>query len=134
MIKAVIFDYGGVINRNLRKQRDLIRFSRELRRTNIQTAVLSNMAQSIAWFITLKGDFRGFKPVVISSRVGVAKPDPKIYKIILEKLSLEPTEVIFIDNRPGNLVPAKAMGMAVVHAENTQQVIEDVKKIISAIN
>ncbi|MGY4884250.1 MAG: HAD family hydrolase [Nanobdellota archaeon] len=52
-----------------------------------------------------------FKIIISSCDVGAAKPDSKIYEILLKKLDMHPDEVIFIDNRIENLSPAEKMGI-----------------------
>ena len=52
-----------------------------------------------------------FDHVVISSEVGLHKPDPKIYKYALNVSSSESREVLFIDDLEKNLTPAKELGI-----------------------
>jgi putative hydrolase of the HAD superfamily len=49
--------------------------------------------------------------VVESSVVGLRKPDPKIYKLACERLSVKPAETVFLDDLGPNLVPAKKLGI-----------------------
>lgn len=52
--------------------------------------------------------------VVISAEVGVAKPDPKIYEIFLERSGATPREVVYVDDKVQNLVPASRLGMRTI--------------------
>jgi putative hydrolase of the HAD superfamily len=52
-----------------------------------------------------------FRLIVSSCDVGFAKPTPEIYKILLNRLNMLPGEIIFIDNRLENLVPAENLGI-----------------------
>lgn len=52
-----------------------------------------------------------FKVVVNSATAGVAKPDPAAYDLALRGLRLSPFEVVFIDDKPRNIVAAEALGM-----------------------
>src|SRR3712207_8081116 len=56
-----------------------------------------------------------FDAWVISGEEGVRKPDPKIYALGAERAGLEPEACVFVDDLPGNLKPARAMGMTTVH-------------------
>jgi putative hydrolase of the HAD superfamily len=49
--------------------------------------------------------------VIESSKAGVRKPEPRIYEMMCEALSLEPSQCVFLDDLGINLKPAKAMGM-----------------------
>ena len=51
---------------------------------------------------------------VYSHDVGVRKPDPKIYQVVLEKAGAKPEETVFIDDKAPALVPAEAMGIKTI--------------------
>jgi putative hydrolase of the HAD superfamily len=55
-----------------------------------------------------------FDIIISSGHSGLAKPDPKIYKIIIQKLDAKPAECVFIDDQKINLLPAKEMGMTTI--------------------
>jgi epoxide hydrolase-like predicted phosphatase len=55
-----------------------------------------------------------FDTVVISGEVGMRKPSPEIYALAAERLGREPERIVFVDDLPGNLKPARAIGMATV--------------------
>jgi len=69
-----------------------------------------------------------FDEVVISCDVGIRKPNPKIYKLITKKLKLNPAQVIFIDNRRWNIIPAKKLGMKTILFTDNRQAIRELKK------
>jgi putative hydrolase of the HAD superfamily len=46
-----------------------------------------------------------------SCRLGVIKPDPAIYRIVLDELRARPGDVTFVDDRPVNVAAAEAVGM-----------------------
>ena len=48
---------------------------------------------------------------VVSSAVKLAKPEPKIYQLLLSKYNLKPEECVFIDDRVDNVDAAMALGM-----------------------
>ncbi len=52
--------------------------------------------------------------VVISAEVGVAKPDPRIYEIFLERTGAIPKSVIYVDDKVEDLVPASRLGMKTI--------------------
>ena len=55
-----------------------------------------------------------FDEIVESSVVGVRKPEPRFYEIACERLGVEPSECVFLDDLGINLKPAKAMGMQTI--------------------
>ncbi len=57
---------------------------------------------------------RRFDEVIESSKVGVRKPEPRIYELMCEALAVAPNEAIFLDDLGINLKPAREMGMATI--------------------
>ena len=55
-----------------------------------------------------------FDVIIESSRVGVRKPDPRIYELACESLGARPAETVFLDDLGVNLKPARAMGMVTI--------------------
>jgi putative hydrolase of the HAD superfamily len=53
-----------------------------------------------------------FSSFVISSKLGTAKPDPRMYRRALEELGLGPGEVVFVDDSKRNCEGARAVGIA----------------------
>ena len=49
--------------------------------------------------------------IVYSHEVGMQKPDPRIYELTCEVLSVAPTRVLFVDDRAENVDTARAFGM-----------------------
>jgi len=55
-----------------------------------------------------------FDVVVESSRAGLRKPDPAIYRLVCDELGVKPSEAVFVDDLGVNLKPARAMGMTTI--------------------
>ena len=55
-----------------------------------------------------------FDVLVISGELGIRKPAPEIYALAAERLERPPERCVFVDDLPGNLKPAAALGMATV--------------------
>lgn len=64
----------------------------------------------------LRKIFADFDHVIESSKAGVRKPDPRIYEMMLEALSLPAAACVFIDDLGVNLKPAREMGMTTIRA------------------
>jgi epoxide hydrolase-like predicted phosphatase len=62
-----------------------------------------------------------FDSIIVSSRVGVVKPNPAIFEQALEDLGLEPAEVVYIDDLERHVSSARALGMpAIVYRDFDQ--------------
>jgi putative hydrolase of the HAD superfamily len=69
-----------------------------------------------------------FDIVVISGQEGVRKPDEAIYQIAIERLALPAEEIVFVDDLPGNLKPARALGMITVHHTSAPQTLDELEQ------
>jgi len=68
-----------------------------------------------------------FDHLIESSKVGLRKPDPRIYTMMCEALSVAPEECVYLDDLGGNLKPARAMGMTTIRVENGPQAIAELE-------
>jgi putative hydrolase of the HAD superfamily len=55
-----------------------------------------------------------FDVVVESSVVGLRKPDLAFYELACDRLGIDPSEAVFLDDLGVNLKPARAMGMTTI--------------------
>ncbi len=70
-----------------------------------------------------------FDLVVESSVEGVRKPNPEIYRIACDRLGVDCTEAIFLDDLGINLKPAKALGMQTIKVVSQDQAINDLSAL-----
>ena len=73
-----------------------------------------------------------FDEIVFSAEVKMAKPDPRVFRLMLDRLRLEPAEVIFVDDFRENVEAARAVGMTGIHFRNGPQAREAVLEVINS--
>jgi HAD superfamily hydrolase (TIGR01509 family) len=56
-----------------------------------------------------------FDPLIISSEIGVMKPDPGAYRAVLERVGRPAADTIFIDDMQANIDGARALGIHGIH-------------------
>ena len=61
-----------------------------------------------------------FEDIVVSGEVKLAKPDPRIFRLALERNRLSPATTLFIDDSPRNVEAARALGVTAVQYETPQ--------------
>ncbi len=71
-----------------------------------------------------------FDAVVISAEEGMRKPDPEIYALATERMGLPPEEIVFVDDLPGNLKPARAMGMVTLVHVSAQETVTQLEELL----
>lgn len=105
---------------------ELLEFINGLRPA-LRTGVLSN-----AWLGTRTnidkhwgGLDQYFDVVVYSAEVGLRKPDPQIFSLLLNKLDAKPEETIFVDDFSENINAAQALGMQTVQFCSPDQAKEE---------
>lgn len=118
------------IERNFHIYPEMRRFVKKIRSQGIKTAVLSNTIESHVKVIEKHRGYKNFNVVVLSSKVGLRKPEPKIYLLTVKRLKVKPEECLFIDDRTEFLKPAKKLGIKTILAKNPKQVIHDVSEIL----
>ena len=73
-----------------------------------------NMAASPAGASRTAGIMEMFEHIIESSKVGIRKPDPRIYQMMCEALSVEPSACIYLDDLGVNCKPAAQLGMKAI--------------------
>jgi putative hydrolase of the HAD superfamily len=68
--------------------------------------------------------WNAFEGGVISCRVHLIKPEPEIYRTLLERYALDGAETVFIDDREINLTAAAEFGIRTIHFKNPEQCAE----------
>jgi epoxide hydrolase-like predicted phosphatase len=75
-----------------------------------------------------------FDEMILSGDINIVKPDPQIFKLMAEKLNLDPAECVMIDDLASNVNGARIAGMHGVVFFTTQQAIEDLDNILELEN
>lgn len=73
---------------------------------------LSNFsAETFPWCRERYPVFAQFDDIVLSGEVGLAKPDPAIYRLVCERSGISPGRAVFLDDVATNVAAAHAVGM-----------------------
>ena len=92
-----------------------------LKDNNYELLFLSDNVQERVDYLSAKYNFlENFKDGIFSHKVGVRKPNIKIYKYALEKTKSKPEECIYIDDKADLLLPAEQLGMKTIHFKSAE--------------
>jgi putative hydrolase of the HAD superfamily len=80
-------------------------------------------AKAVAEVMTL------FEHVVESSKLGVRKPDPRIYRHACDLLGVRPEDCIYLDDLGINLKPARALGMRTIKVGDPDRAIDELQAL-----
>ena len=95
---------------------DTVAVLRELHERRVPLYALSNW--SAAKFPHAEARYEWldwFEGVVVSGRVKLAKPDPAIFRYLLDTYGLAARDILFVDDHEPNIVAARSLGMATHH-------------------
>jgi putative hydrolase of the HAD superfamily len=110
---------------------DVLRVAREARAAGIRTAVLSNSLGRAPHDPYAPYYLPGnFDVTVLSADCGVRKPDPAIYKLVLDQLGVPAERCVFADDTEENLWTAYQLGMTVIHALDEQQTAAVLRELL----
>jgi putative hydrolase of the HAD superfamily len=68
-----------------------------------------------------------FDHVIESAKIGLRKPDPRIYRMMVEALGVDPQACVYLDDLGVNLKPAREMGMTTIKVLNAQQALAELE-------
>jgi 2-haloacid dehalogenase len=70
-----------------------------------------------------------FDDILISGEVGLVKPDPAIFNLLLERIGRKAEECIFIDDSPPNIQAAGRLGFNAIHYHSPDQLERELEKL-----
>lgn len=122
-----------VYTSRMKKNNELYTLIKKLRKNGYKVGVLTDQWHFSCESIFPKKEQKNFDFVIVSYEVGMKKPDPAIYHLLMKKIhqknkTVKPSEVVFIDNRGYNLEPAKKMGIKTVLFRSNADVYQMLKR------
>jgi epoxide hydrolase-like predicted phosphatase len=125
-------DHNGLIDRlfaGMAPDEEMLGAVRAAKAAGVRTGLISN-----SWGDATNYDRDTFPDlfdgVVISAEEGMRKPDPEIYVLGAQRVGLPPEACVFVDDLPGNLKPARALGMATVHHTTAAETIAELEGVL----
>ena len=71
-----------------------------------------------------------FHQVIESSKVGLRKPDPAIYRLMCQALGVAPAQVVFLDDLGINLKPARMLGMQTIKVSDPDLALQQLGALV----
>ncbi len=93
-------------------------------------AVLSNAPPRLAKWLSDWDILDLFDVIVCSGEEGIVKPDPAIYELALARLGVEPGEAIFVDDSPGHVEAARAIGLHGIHFTTASALADELSALL----
>ena len=103
---------------------------RTLKAGGLRCYALSNMEREVFAIRSARFPFmKWFDGQVISGFEGVAKPDSRIFEVLLARYGLDPEATVFVDDSKQNVEAARDLGFNVVHYTSADQLKRELRAI-----
>jgi 2-haloacid dehalogenase len=70
-----------------------------------------------------------FAGIVVSGKEGVVKPDPRIFRVLLERYDIDPVDAVYIDDAQHNVAAAAELGMRSLHFSSPERLRDALAEI-----
>lgn len=106
----------------------MLDWATRVKAAGFKTAILSNMGRELLAHMRENFEWlRGFHHLTWSCELNTVKPEPKIYRHTLKNLNVQPTEALFLDDKPENVEGARAIGMRALLFRNAAMLQRDLE-------
>jgi putative hydrolase of the HAD superfamily len=126
-----VADHAGLIDRlfsGMSPDDEMLAAVRRAKQAGVRTGLISNSWGRGRYDRTRFPEL--FDGTVISGEVGIRKPMPEIYEMGARAIGLSPPECVFVDDLPGNLKPARELGMATVHHRSAAETVPELERLL----
>jgi epoxide hydrolase-like predicted phosphatase len=126
-----VADHEGLITRmfaGLEPEPTMLGAVAAARAAGVRTGLISN-----SWGLGIYDRLDStelFDVAVISGEVGLHKPQPEIYLLACERLGVEPTSAVFVDDLRENCAGAEAVGMTAVLHRSAAETIAELERLL----
>lgn len=97
---------------------------------NVSAGEGAGMANTTDKAAAVRDVMKVFHEVIESSKIGIRKPDPRIYQMMCEKLSIEPADAVYLDDLGINCKPARALGMTTIKVTDPNVALSELEAAI----
>jgi epoxide hydrolase-like predicted phosphatase len=125
--------FGEHFFEHLQPNPQMIEYMRALRERGYRLAICTNNIREweARWRAMLPID-EIFDVVVDSAFVGTRKPEPEIYELTIERLSVAPQAALLIDDVELNCQGARELGIHAVWFQSSEQAIADTEALLAS--
>ncbi len=109
---------------------ETVRILEQLRDLDLRLLALTNWSAETFHIAQARFPFLNwFEGIVVSGRERLVKPDPAIFRLMIERYHLKPESAVFIDDSIGNVEAAKREGLRGIHFQGAGQLMTDLRSL-----
>jgi putative hydrolase of the HAD superfamily len=98
----------------------------------IRTGLLTNTFAEFRATMERDLDLHVFDAVVESYAVGARKPEPRIYESMASALGVDHAEIVYLDDFPQNLAPARELGWRTIHVTDVASALAELDRLLAS--
>jgi HAD superfamily hydrolase (TIGR01509 family) len=118
-------------NRPVHVDNEILSTIRDLKSRGFQIFLITNGTDNLLNELRNLGIEKEFTHIFNSSELGIAKPSPEIYRIVLKRYNLNPENIAYIDDNKQNIAEAQKLGIESHHYHGISALEEWLKAISS---
>lgn len=99
----------------------------------VKVACLTNWSLEARAVMEKRGVAQVFDLIVVSAEEGLAKPNPRIFEVTLDRLGVSASEAVVIDDSMANVEAARSLGLEAVLFEDTDRAILELRLAIEPL-
>ena len=107
----------------------MLRVVETLQQSGVRVAMLSDQTNWLEELDRRHGFFGNFEQVFNSYRLGLSKYRPETFLRVLDELGLQPGQVLFVDDNPGHVQWAEALGLQTILFTDQEAFAEALRKV-----
>lgn len=132
MIKAIIFDFFGVLEDGGKLNIELLSFIKRTLEPGYKLGIISNSSGGWLGNILPNENAELFDQIVLSGKIGLAKPQTEIFTHATGALGVKPSECLFVDDSLMHCEGARAAGMQSILYQDFDQFKKDLGQLLAA--
>ncbi len=127
--EAIESFYGRFVEMIAGVYEENLKIAMDLKSKGIPVYILSNFpGAQFDEYMSNNPFLKEFNDIIISGKVGLKKPDPKIYELCIKQFDCIPEKTLFIDDRLENTKAANKLGFQTITLDNPFHLSEYIKK------
>ncbi|GAA3485715.1 HAD-IA family hydrolase [Streptomyces yanii] len=121
----------GRVFADLRPETSVIAAAAAARRAGVKVGILSNSVGLAPWNLYDGYELEKLYDAVVLSEVhGTRKPEPEMYRLVLDALDLKAEDCVFVEDTEQYLPPAAELGFATVHAVDPARTVTALESLL----
>ncbi|XP_064405260.1 bifunctional epoxide hydrolase 2-like isoform X2 [Halichondria panicea] len=118
------------INNNYQPCVEMLEAATRVKQRGLKTCIVTNNWIDDIFSVSLAFPSEMFDCILESSKLGMRKPDPDIYRLACVRLGVSPHEVVFLDDLGVNLKSARKLGISTIKVSDPSTAVKELETVL----